>query len=91
MRLIKPTAGPRWRCVYRDEHTHGFNVQPDPLGRALAAAHRAVEAAPSNHLAHHALACALFFRREIVAFRSAAERTIALNPMDAAPLRISAP
>jgi TolB-like protein/Tfp pilus assembly protein PilF len=68
--------------VYRDEHTHGFNVRPDPLGRALAAAHRAVEAAPSNHLAHHALASALFFRREIVAFRSAAERTLALNPMD---------
>ncbi len=68
--------------VYRDEHTHGFNVRPDPLGRALAAAQRAVEAAPSNHLAHQALACALFFRREIVAFRNEAERTIALNPMD---------
>jgi TolB-like protein len=68
--------------VYRDEHTHGFNVRPDPLGRAQAAAQRAVEAAPSNHLAHLALASALFFRREIVAFRSAAERTIALNPMD---------
>jgi len=68
--------------VYRDEHTHGFNVRPDPLARALAAAHRAVEAAPSNHLAHFALASALFFRGEIVAFRSAAERTIALNPMD---------
>ena len=68
--------------VYRDEHTHGFNARPDPLGRALAAAQRAVEAAPSNHLAHHALASALFFRGEIVAFRSAAERTIALNPMD---------
>ena len=68
--------------VYRDEHTHGFNVRPDPLGRALAAAHRAVETAPSNPLAHHAMASALFFRREIVAFRNAAERTIALNPMD---------
>ena len=68
--------------VYRDEHTHGFNPRPDPLGRAQAAAQRAVEAAPTNHLAHLALASALFFRREIVAFRSAAERTIALNPMD---------
>ena len=68
--------------MYKDEHTHGFNVRPDPLGRALAAAHRAVEAAPSNHLAHHALATALFFRRELVAFRNAAERTIALNAMD---------
>ncbi len=68
--------------LYKDEHTHGFNVRPDPLGRALAAAHRAVEAAPSNHLAHHALASALFFRREMLAFRNAAERTIALNAMD---------
>lgn len=63
-------------------YAHGFNVQPDPLGRGLTAAHRAVEAAPSNHLAHYALAQALFFRKEFQAFRNAAERTIALNPMD---------
>jgi TolB-like protein/Flp pilus assembly protein TadD len=66
----------------REEYAHGFNVKPDPLGRALAAARRAVEIAPSNHLAHHALATALFLRRELSAFRSAAERAIALNPMD---------
>jgi TolB-like protein len=41
-----------------------------------------VEIAPSNHLAYHALATALFLRRELSAFRSAAERAIALNPMD---------
>jgi TolB-like protein/Tfp pilus assembly protein PilF len=41
-----------------------------------------VEIAPSNHLAHHALATALFLRRELPAFRSAAEQAIALNPMD---------
>ena len=68
--------------MYTIEHSHGFNVRPDPLGRALAAAQRAVEASPSNHLAHYALASALFFRREMVAFRNAAERTIALNAMD---------
>jgi hypothetical protein len=34
--------------LYKEEYTHGFNVRPDPLGRALAAARRAVEAAPSN-------------------------------------------
>ena len=68
--------------MYKDEHAHGFNVRADPLGRALAAARRAVEAAPSNHLAHHALATALFFRKEFAAFRNAAERAIALNPMD---------
>ena len=37
---------------------------------------------PSNHFAHLALAQAFFFRKEFPAFRSAAERAIALNPMD---------
>jgi adenylate cyclase len=61
----------------------GFNARPDSLGRALEAARRAVAAAPSNHLAQHMPAQAFFFRREIQAFRSAAERAVALNPMDA--------
>jgi TolB-like protein len=68
--------------LYRDEYAHLFNVRPDPLGRALSAAVRAVEAAPSNHLAYHALAAAQFFRHEFQAFRNSAERAIALNPMD---------
>ena len=75
-RILAETSGqgrahPRVQCLL-----------PDPLGRALAAAHRAVEAAPANHLGYHALATALFFRRERVAFRNAAERTVALNAMD---------
>jgi TolB-like protein len=65
-----------------EEYRQGFNPLPDPLGRALAAAQHAIEAAPSNHYAYSALACALFFRREYQAFRSAVERAIALNPMD---------
>ncbi len=68
--------------LYREEYNHGFNVRPDPLGRALTAARRAVDAAPSNHLAHHALASVLYFRREPQAFRSAAQRAMELNPMD---------
>jgi TolB-like protein/DNA-binding winged helix-turn-helix (wHTH) protein len=68
--------------IYKEEFTHGFNVRPDPLRRALAAAQRAVQAAPSNHLAHHALAAAQFFRKDIPAFRVAAQRAIDLNPMD---------
>jgi TolB-like protein/predicted Ser/Thr protein kinase len=68
--------------LIREEYTHGFNVRPDPVGRALATARRAVEAAPSNHLAYHALASAQFFRREFQAFRNSAERAIALNLMD---------
>ncbi len=68
--------------LVREEYTHAFNARPDPIGRSFAAARRAVEAAPSNHLAYHALASAQFFRREFQAFRNSAERAIALNPMD---------
>jgi TolB-like protein/cytochrome c-type biogenesis protein CcmH/NrfG len=68
--------------LYREENNHGFNERPDPVGRALAAARRAVDLAPSNHLAHHALASVLFFRHEPLAFRSAAQRAMELNPMD---------
>jgi TolB-like protein len=68
--------------LYREEYTHRFNLRPDPIKRAFAAARRAVEAAPSNHLAYHALASAQFFRRELSAFRNSAERAIVLNPLD---------
>jgi TolB-like protein len=68
--------------LYREEYAHGFNVRPDPIGRAFAAARRAVEIAPSNHLAYFALAAAQFFQREFQSFRNNAERAISLNPMD---------
>jgi TolB-like protein/cytochrome c-type biogenesis protein CcmH/NrfG len=72
--------------VYTDEHMFGFNALPDPLGRAQAAARRAMELSPSSALANQALAQSLFFRKELQAFRPVAERTIALNPMDGAAL-----
>src|ERR1039458_2765039 len=68
--------------IVREEYTHGLNVLPDPGCRAFPAAREPVKAAPSNHLAYHALASAQFFRREFQAFRNSAERAIALNPMD---------
>ena len=68
--------------LYREEYTHGFNLRPDPLGRALAAARRALDVAPSNHLAHAALASTLFFQHDLATFRAEAERAIALNPME---------
>ena len=83
---VAPNQSDAWAMLanlYWEEHAHGLNPQPDPLGRALAAARRAVEAAPSNNLAHYALACTLFFQKDLLAFRSAAERTIELNRMDA--------
>ena len=69
--------------IYSHEVGHGFNPRPGSLDRALAAAQRAVELAPSNHLAYQALAVARFFRKEKPACLSAAERALALNPLDA--------
>ncbi len=68
--------------VYSHEHAHGFNVRPGSLDRALAAARRAVDLAPSSPLAQQALAVALFFRKETAGCLSAAERAMALNPLD---------
>ncbi len=68
--------------IYSHEHAHGFNVRPGSLERALAAARRAVDIAPSNQLAQQALAVVLFFRKETVGCLSAAERAMVLNPLD---------
>jgi TolB-like protein/Tfp pilus assembly protein PilF len=80
-----PSNGDAWAmlsflCV--QDYAHGFKLQADALVRGLAAAQRAVEAAPTSHLAYFALAQALFFRKETQSFRKAVERAIALNPMD---------
>ena len=68
--------------IYSHEFGHGFNPRPDSLDRALAAARRAVDLAPSNHLAYQTLAVALFFRRDHAACLSACERALALNTLD---------
>jgi len=68
--------------LYRAEYTHGYNARPDAMDRSLAAARRAVSLAPSNQLAQAALASAFFFRRDLGAFRSAAERALSLNQME---------
>ncbi len=70
--------------IYGEEHRFGFNARPDCLDRALRAALRAADIAPSSHLSHFALAQAHYFRKELEAFRNAAERAIALNPTDGA-------
>jgi TolB-like protein/class 3 adenylate cyclase len=67
-------------CV--QDYAQGFKLQADPLTSGAAAARRAVEAAPSNHLAYFGLAQALFFQKEFQSFRNAADRAVALNPMD---------
>ena len=70
--------------LFGEEHRFRFNVKPDSLGRSLEVARKAVSIAHANHFAWVALAQALFFRKEFEPFRDAAERAIALNPMDGA-------
>jgi len=65
-----------------EEYKHNFNPRPDPLERALAAARRAVALDPASQPGSMALAQTYFFRRELDLFRRAAERTLALNPVD---------
>jgi TolB-like protein/Flp pilus assembly protein TadD len=65
--------------VYIEEANHDFNPQPDPLGRALATARRAVEADPASQMAHFYLAQAHFHRQNLSAFRAAANRALELN------------
>ncbi|HYB53464.1 MAG TPA: hypothetical protein VEG84_06335, partial [Thermoanaerobaculia bacterium] len=82
---LAPTNADCWAMlswVYSHEHAHGFNPRPGSLDRALAAARRAVDLAPTNPLAQQALAVVLFFRKETAACLAAAERAIALNPLD---------
>jgi tetratricopeptide (TPR) repeat protein len=68
--------------IYRGEFAQGFNAGPNPLDRALAAAQRGVELAPTNALCYYALATVHYFRKETLAFRTTAQRSLALNPMD---------
>lgn len=74
--------------IYWHEYAFGYNLRPDPIGRARAAAQRAVASAPTSHFAHCAFATALFFQKDYLAFRAAAERALALNRMDSSTAAI---
>ncbi len=84
-----PDQGEIWAMlstIYWHEHALGFNAQPDPLGRALAAARRSIDVAPTNNLGYSALATVLYLQKDLLAFRAPAERAIELNPMDGSNL-----
>jgi pentatricopeptide repeat protein len=74
--------------IYWHEYAFGYNLRPDPVGRARATAQRAVASAPTSHFAHCALATGLFFQKDYLAFRSAADRALALNRMDSSTAAI---
>ncbi len=70
--------------MYSNEYGHWDKQNPEFFEKALQFARTAVQAAPLHSLSYYALAQALFFRREFPASRTAAERAVSLNPMDAA-------
>jgi len=68
--------------LYSVEYWDLLNPREGSLDRALVAAKRAVDVAPTNNLSYWALALALFFKRDRSGFRVAAQRAIELNRMD---------
>jgi adenylate cyclase len=68
--------------VYCGEHLFGFNPRHDEpaLDRALAAARRALQLVPDCVTGHYSLALTHYYRREMSAFRAAAERALILAP-----------
>src|SRR2546430_6578278 len=80
-----------WAClaqIYVDEYAFGFQVDATSLDRALAAARRGVELDRANQFAMVALAQVHFFRQDLAAFGPAADRAMALNPLNTDPLGI---
>ncbi len=68
--------------VYANGHVLGFGMEEKQADLSVSFARRAVAADSSNHFAHFALALAHVVRRDLPAFRTAAERALALNAMD---------
>lgn len=78
---LNATAWAHLAILYGLEVFFGFNPLPDPVARVRRAAEPAVAIDSTNQGAWYALADAAFFERNAAAFRSAADRTIELNPL----------
>ena len=84
-----PNHAQAWACLailVSHEQTLGNNPRPDPVSRARSAANRAIEIDSACHRGWLALAFAHFFARDLSGLRAAAERAIAINPLDTAKL-----
>jgi len=80
-----PSDAMGWAClaaVYRSARLHLEANVDDAVGRQLQAAQRAIELDPLSQLGWESLAAAHFFRRDATAFRLAADRAIAINPLN---------
>jgi TolB-like protein len=80
-----PNQADAWAMLaimYDTEFADEYNPRPNPLERAMAAAQRAVDLAPTHALGYYALAFTYFFRKDNAGFRAAVEQAVTLNPMD---------
>jgi TolB-like protein len=68
-------------ALYEQEYSQRLNPLPDPLRRSLEAANRSVEIDPTCQGGWSALAALYFFERDLNGLRVAAERAVALNPL----------
>src|ERR1700690_3424225 len=68
-------------CLSAQDHLHGYELQKNALENAASAARKAVALSPANHLAYFSLAQVLSHQKDD-SFQDAAERALALNPMD---------
>ncbi|HEY5610461.1 MAG TPA: hypothetical protein VIL97_04590 [Thermoanaerobaculia bacterium] len=66
------------------------NPLPDSISRARKTAEHAIEIDPASQMGWEFLADACYFARDLPAFRSAADRTITLNPLNASALALLA-
>jgi non-specific serine/threonine protein kinase len=69
--------------ITTDEEIYGFNLRPDSMERAMAAARRAVELDPYSHMLRWLLARVLFFEGDIEGFLSEGDKALELNSNDA--------
>jgi len=86
-----PTYADAWALLALlsvQRYAQGFGPAADSLATGAAAARKAVEAAPANHLAWFSLSQVLFFQKDFRTFRNAADRALALNPMDSNSLAL---
>jgi TolB-like protein/class 3 adenylate cyclase len=80
-----PTYADAWAMLSylcAQDYIHAYELQANALEIAVSAARRAVELGPSNHLAYFSLAQSLWSQKDFDSLRDAAERSVALNPMD---------
>jgi TolB-like protein/Tfp pilus assembly protein PilF/Flp pilus assembly protein TadD len=88
----EPRNAEGWGCLallYHQEHGFGFNCLPGTLHRQRQAAERAIESDPHCQQAWMALLSVHVFSRDIEGLKTAAERAVSINPLNADQLALA--